>query len=165
MVDRTTDDRSMGDAFRSATRQSREEQLAQIEAYLGHMAAQGYDRIKGPILQAVKAIALPGRRDEILDILRKFRPIASGEEGTVFYGHFPRCREPRCHSQHPGLRKLGGAVPAHARYALPAVHRSDHDPVGAGITRIFLRQLPVPSRPAESRCRSMNHRRDCASNR
>lgn len=94
MIDGTTDDRSMGDAFRSATGQNREEQLAQIETYLAHMAAQGYDRIEGPILQAVKAIAQPGRREEMLDILRKFRPIASGEEGTVFYGHFPDVENP-----------------------------------------------------------------------
>lgn len=94
MADGKSDDQSMGDAFRSAARQSKEDQLAQIEAYLGHMAAQGYDRIGGPILQAVRAIAQPGRRDEMLDILRKFRPIASGEEGTIFYGHFPDVENP-----------------------------------------------------------------------
>lgn len=94
MADKLADDRSMGDAFRSAASQSEEDQLARIESYLDHMATQGFDKIKGPILQAVKATVRPGRRDEMLEVLQKFRPIATGEQGTLFYGHFPDIENP-----------------------------------------------------------------------
>lgn len=83
-----SDNEAMGEAFRSAANQTREEQVAQIEAALDHFRAQGFDKIEGPILQLVRAKTKPGCRDQMLDVLSKFEPYAQDEVGTLFYGHF-----------------------------------------------------------------------------
>ncbi len=87
-------EQSMEDIYRAMASASKEEQLAQVDAQLAHMAAKGYDKIVGPILQMAKATALPGRRPELLEVLKRFQPIVSEEEGTLFYGHFPDVDNP-----------------------------------------------------------------------
>ena len=85
---------SMGDAFRSAANRSEEEQLAGIDAYLAHLISLGYDKIEGPIMQMAKSTMLPGKRDEMLDILRNFRPIVEPEQGALMFGYFPDIDDP-----------------------------------------------------------------------
>lgn len=80
---------TMEDMYRSMAQVSEAEMLAQMEAHLAQMAAQGYDKIEGPILQYAQATALPGKRDELIEVLRQFEPIVRQEEGTLMYGHFP----------------------------------------------------------------------------
>ncbi len=80
---------SMGEAFRTAAHQTTEEQLARIDGYLAHMASLGYDKIDGPIMQMARSTVLPGKRDEMLDILCNFRPIVEPEEGALMFGYFP----------------------------------------------------------------------------
>jgi quinol monooxygenase YgiN len=58
------------------------------------MASRGFDQIEGPILQYAKATALPGRRDELLEVLKQFQPIVAREQGTLMYGHFPDIDNP-----------------------------------------------------------------------
>jgi quinol monooxygenase YgiN len=87
-------EQSMEDIYRAMAAASKEEQLAQVDAQLAHMASLGYDKIVGPILQMAKATALPGKRDELLEVLKQFQPIVSQEEGTLFYGHFPDVDDP-----------------------------------------------------------------------
>ncbi|RYE57177.1 MAG: hypothetical protein EOP18_03130 [Rhizobiaceae bacterium] len=84
----------MGDVYRSIAKMTEEEQFAQIEGHLDHMASLGYDKIDGPILQLAKATALPGRRPELLEVLKRFQPIVEGEVGTLMYGHFPDVDHP-----------------------------------------------------------------------
>ncbi len=85
---------AMGEAFRSAANQTREQQLAQIETALDHFRAQGFDKLDGPILQLVRATTLPGKRQDMLDTLSKFEPYAQDEVGTLFYGHFADMNDP-----------------------------------------------------------------------
>lgn len=85
---------SMGDAFRSAANLAEAEQLGQIDAYLAHMISRGYDRIEGPILQMAKATVKDGRRDEMLEILKQFRPIVEGEDDVLMFGYFPDIDDP-----------------------------------------------------------------------
>ena len=85
---------SMGQAFRSAANRSEAEQLAGIDAYLAHMASLGYDKIDGPIMQMAKSTVLPGKRDEMLAILRNFRPIVEPEQGALMFGYFPDLDDP-----------------------------------------------------------------------
>jgi quinol monooxygenase YgiN len=88
------DEESMEDMYRSMAQVSEEEMAAQMEAHLAQMAAQGYDKVEGPILQYAKATALPGRRDELLEVLKRFQPIVTQEESTLMYGHFPDIDDP-----------------------------------------------------------------------
>lgn len=87
-------DQSMEAVYLAMADASDEEKLAQINAHLAQLAAQGYDRIEGPILQMAKATTRPGKRPDLLAVLRQFEQYVTTEAGTLFYGHFPDADDP-----------------------------------------------------------------------
>lgn len=84
----------MEDMYRAMAQVSDEEMLKYMDASLADMASRGFDKIEGPILQYAKATALPGKRGELLEVLKQFQPIVTQEEGTLMYGHFPDIDDP-----------------------------------------------------------------------
>lgn len=89
-----SDDDKMEDMYRAMAEVSEAEMLKYMDASLADMASRGFDKIEGPILQYARATALPGKRAELLEVLKQFQPIVVQEEGTLMYGHFPDIDNP-----------------------------------------------------------------------
>jgi quinol monooxygenase YgiN len=85
---------NIGGQFQNAANQDMDEKHKAIEGFLDYLASQGFASIDEPILQFAQARAISGRRDELLEVLKKFEPIAKAEQKTIFYGHFPDINDP-----------------------------------------------------------------------
>lgn len=85
---------TMADAFRAGQQHSVEEQAAQVAAALADLEARGFHKVEGPIMQLAQTRSKPGRRDDLLRVLKNFQAHVQREDSTLFFGFFPDLEDP-----------------------------------------------------------------------
>jgi quinol monooxygenase YgiN len=85
---------AMSEAFLKGAKLSVEQQAAQVAAAVADLEKQGFNKIKGPIMQLAQTKSKPGRRDDLLRVLAKFEQHVKHEGGTLLYGQYPDLHDP-----------------------------------------------------------------------